>query len=75
MAKYKEAFKLLVVQRYTEGQEGYRRLAKQYGLDHATVRRWVKSYEQHGLSGLQKKSSRYSAEFKLSVLQRMRQEE
>ena len=58
MAKYKEAFKLLVVQRYTEGQEGYRRLAKQYGLDHATVRRWVKSYEQHGLSGLQKKSSR-----------------
>ncbi|CAM0555501.1 helix-turn-helix domain-containing protein [Vreelandella titanicae] len=74
MAKYNEAFKLLVVQRYTEGQEGYRRLVKQYGLDHATVRRWVKSYEHHGLSGLQKNFSRYSAEFKLSVLQRMRQE-
>ncbi|MBT2772739.1 IS3 family transposase [Halomonas sp. ISL-60] len=75
MAKHNEEFKLLVVQRYTEGQQGYKRLANQYGLDHATVRRWVKSYEQHGLSGLQKKFCRYSAEFKLSVLQRMRQED
>lgn len=75
MAKYNEEFKLLVVQSYTEGQQGYKRLANQYGLDHATVRRWVKSYEQHGLSGLQKKFCRYSAEFKLSVLQRMRQED
>ncbi|MGP9700993.1 MULTISPECIES: IS3 family transposase [Halomonas] len=75
MAKYNEAFKLLVVKSYTEGQQGYKRLARHYGLDHATVRRWVKSYELHGLSGLQKKFSRYSAEFKLSVLQRMRQED
>nr|WP_254908661.1 IS3 family transposase [Halomonas citrativorans] len=75
MAKYNEEFKLLVVQSYIEGQQGYKRLANQYGLDHATVRRWVKSYEQHGLSGLQKKFCRYSAEFKLSVLQRMRQED
>ncbi|WP_018919082.1 helix-turn-helix domain-containing protein, partial [Vreelandella zhanjiangensis] len=75
MAKYNEAFKLLVVQSYVEGQHGYKRLAKQYGLDHAIVRRWVKSYEQHGLSGLQKKFSHYSAEFKLAVLQQMRQEE
>lgn len=75
MAKYNEAFKLLVVQSYAEGQQGFKRLAKQYGLDHATVRRWVKSYEQHGPSGLQKKFSRYSAEFKLSVLHRMRHED
>lgn len=75
MAKYNEEFKLLVVQSHAEGQQGYKRLAKHYGLDHATVRRWVKHYEQHGLSGLQRKSSRYSPEFKLSVLQRMRQED
>ncbi|MDP3533955.1 MAG: IS3 family transposase [Halomonas sp.] len=75
MAKYSEAFKLSVVQSYLEGQQGYQGLAKQYGLDHATIRRWFKSYEQHGLNGLQKKFSHYSAEFKLSVLQRMRQED
>lgn len=75
MAKYSEAFKLSVVQSYLEGQQGYQGLAKQYGLDHATIRRWFKSYEQHGLNGLQKKFSHYSAEFKLSVLQQMRQED
>jgi transposase len=39
------------------------------------VRRWVASYRQHGVSGLRKKFSHYSAEFKLSVLRRMQQEE
>ncbi|WP_244147848.1 IS3 family transposase [Vreelandella zhanjiangensis] len=75
MAKHNEAFKLLVVQSYAEGPQGYKSLARQYGLGPTTVRRWVKHYEQHGLSGLQKKFSHYSAEFKLAVLQQMRQEE
>ena len=75
MTKYNEAFKLLVVQSYAEGQQGYKRLARQYGPGPTTIRRWVKHYEEHGLSGLQKKFSHYSAEFKLAVLQRMRQEE
>lgn len=74
MAKYDEQFKLTVVQSYESGGRGFKTLAKQYGLDHAMVRRWVKSYEQHGLEGLRKKFSHYSAEFKLSVLQRMRQD-
>ncbi|MFS8328942.1 helix-turn-helix domain-containing protein, partial [Vreelandella titanicae] len=75
MTKHNEAFKLLVVQRYAEGQQGYKSLARQYGLGPTTVRRWVKHFEQHGLSGLQKKFTHYSAEFKLAVLQQMRQEE
>lgn len=71
MAKYDESYKLEVVQGYVQGQHGFRALAHAHGLDQATVRRWVKSYQQHGLSGLRKKFSRYSAEFKLAVLQRM----
>jgi transposase len=39
--------------------------------DHATVRKWVASYEAHGAAGLSKKFSHYDAEFKLSVLKRM----
>ncbi|WP_409450167.1 helix-turn-helix domain-containing protein [Comamonas sp.] len=27
-------------------------MAQAHGFDQATVRRWVKSYQQHGLSGL-----------------------
>ena len=75
MTRYDEEFKLSVVQRYADGKQGFKGLAKQYGLDHETVRIWVKRYEEHGLHGLRKKFSHYSAEFKLSVLQRMRQED
>jgi transposase len=75
MAKYDEKFKLQVVQSYAEGRQGFKELANRYGLDHGTVRRWVKVYEQHGRSGSRKKFAHYSAEFKLSVLQWMWKED
>lgn len=75
MAKYDESYKLEIVRGYVPGQKGVRALAKAHGLDQATVRRWVKSYQQHGLAGLRKKFSHYSAEFKLAVLQRMWRED
>jgi len=75
MAKYDEQFKLSVVQSYESGKQGYQSVAQRYGLGRVTVQHWVAAYRQHGLSGLRKKLSHYSAEFKLSVLHRMRQEE
>ena len=75
MAKYDEQFKLSVVQSYEQGTQGFKLVARRYGLDHGLVRRWVKAYQQHGLLGLRKKFSHYPAEFKLSVLHRMQQEE
>lgn len=75
MAKYDEKFKLAVVQDYEAGKESYGAVARRHDLDHATVRKWVESYRQHGPQGLCKKHSRYSAQFKLTVLQRMRHEE
>lgn len=74
MTKYDEQFKLSVVQSYEAGEQGFKSVAQRYGLDHATVRRWAAAYRQHGVSGLRKKFSHYTAEFKLSVLQHMRQE-
>ena len=75
MSKYDEQFKLSVVQSYETGRQGFKSVAQRYGLDHAMVRHWVASYRQHGVSGLRKKFSHYSAEFKMSVLRRMQQEE
>lgn len=71
MAKYEESFKLLVVRQHLSESVGVKTLATRHGLDHATVRRWVESYGQHGIQGLRKKFSHYSATFKLSVLKRM----
>jgi transposase len=75
MTNYDEKFKLLVVQDYALGQRGFKRLARQYDLNPTSVMRWVKRYEEHGLEGLRKKYSHYSAQFKRSVLERMWREE
>ena len=75
MTKYSEEFKLSVVLGYEAGDGGYKTLSQQFGVDHATVRRWVKSYQMHGVEGLRKKFSHYSASFKLSVLQRIQQDD
>lgn len=75
MAKYDEKFKLAVVQDYETGNESYVAVAQRHDLDHGTVRKWVESYRRHGSQGLCKKRDHYSAQFKLTVLQRMRREE
>ncbi len=68
MAKHTEEFKYRVVQEYLNVPMGYVALGKKYGLQHSTVKRWVGWYQTHGLAGLTKKFTHYSAEFKLSVL-------
>jgi transposase len=71
MTKHDERFKLKVVREYLDGATGSTALAKKYGCQHSCVRHWVKLYRVHGEDGLKKKYSSYSAEFKLSVLQHM----
>lgn len=76
MSKYDETFKLAIVKRYLSEELGFPRLARQHGVDVALLRRWVAQYRQHGEAGLRKKAyPHYSAQFKLSVLQRMWEEE
>jgi transposase len=71
MSKYSEEFKLSVVQQYLGGVGGFKAIARQHGLCHSVVRRWVLWYQAYGTEGLKKKFTHYSAEFKLSVLQRI----
>lgn len=69
MTKYNEQFKLSVVQHYLRGDGGYKTTANHFGLDDAMVSRWVGWFQAHGIEGLRKKFTAYSAEFKRSVLQ------
>lgn len=69
MAKYDEQFKLKVVQQYLSGGKGFKEVARQYGVAHSSVCQWVAGYQAHGAKALSKKRGRYSARFKLSVLQ------
>lgn len=75
MARHDERFKQAVVHAYLSGEGGYRILGVRYAVAPSVVRQWVGHYRQHGDEGLRKKFSHYSADFKLSVLQRMRNQE
>lgn len=71
MTKYDERFKLSVVQQYLDGEGGYKTLAHRHGLVQSLVRRWVQRFQLRGAGAFKKKFSHYSAEFKLSVLRHM----
>lgn len=71
MSKHSPAFKQSVVEFYLGGEESAGSTGRHFGVDHGTVRSWVASYDAHGVDGLRRKFSHYSADFKLSVLQRM----
>lgn len=74
MAKHDVRFKVEVVRQYLSGNSGYQEVATTYEVDCSQLRRWVASYRLHGVAGLEKKYSAYSAEFKLEVLQRIERE-
>lgn len=71
MARYDETFKLQVVQHCLREICSQTEVARQWGVDQATVRHWVALYHHHGLRGLRRKYSPRSADFKLRVLEHM----
>lgn len=75
MAKHSERLKLKLVKQYLAGKAGTRVLAREYGVARTALCRWISAYEQHGAQGLRRKFSTYDAQFKMSVLMRMWQEE
>jgi transposase-like protein len=55
MAKYDEQFKLLAVGQYLSNEFSYREVANDLNIEDSILRRWVASYQIHGLPGLSKK--------------------
>ncbi|WP_427137164.1 transposase [Psychrobacillus psychrodurans] len=76
MAKYSEEFKLQVVQEYQNGLLGFSLLAKKYEIPNKSqINKWVRAYKEFGVEGLSRKKTKqvYSVQFKLDVLNFMRQ--
>jgi transposase len=71
MTKYSEQFRRQLVDEFLAGGIGAKALAARYGVDPSQLRRWVASYREHGSAGLRKKSSRYDAQLKMTILRRM----
>ena len=71
MSKYTMQFKLSAITAFLERGRGFRFIADQFQMDPTLLRRWVQAYRLHGDASLRVRSKGYSAEFKLSVLQRM----
>lgn len=71
MTKYSEQFRQQLVDEFLAGGIGVKALAARHGVDHSQLRRWVASYREHGSAGLRKKSSRYDAQVKMTILRRM----
>ena len=69
--KYSEKFKQKAINRYLEGDKGYKLVAREFGMSAPVLRRWVLWHRNHGAASLTRKTGQYSAEFKLSVLQYM----
>ncbi len=74
MSRHGACFKRSVVDCYLGGEESYASAGARHGVDASTVRKWVCAYHAHGDGGLTRKYGRYDAAFKLSVLERMRDE-
>ena len=72
MSKYTKEFKLEVVQDYESFNVGYTALSKKYDVRRSLLRKWIYGYQCHGSDYFEKRTQIYSAEFKLSVLQHIK---
>ncbi|WP_438824328.1 helix-turn-helix domain-containing protein [Bacillus sp. JJ1533] len=52
MAKFTLEEKLNAVQRYLNGEGGYKYVAKTMNTAYSTIQKWVFQYRKHGLEGL-----------------------
>jgi transposase len=71
MSKYSIDFKTKVVHYHIEKGGGARSTAVHFGIDHSTVRKWYRAYQLHGALAFSKRSRNYTLEEKITILQRM----
>ena len=75
MEKYSEQIKLAAVEAYCSGQQGLSTTALLHNVGVSSLRKWIAAYQVNGIAGiLVKRREVYGMEFKLVVLQRVRDE-
>lgn len=73
-AKYDVDFKMSIVKKVVDGQLSRYSVSALFHLNYTMVRRWVGLYLAHGIAGIQPIRNRYSGQFKLKVVEKMRSE-
>ncbi len=73
MSKYTKELKLAVVKDFESLKAGSSFLSKKYGIPRTILRTWIYGYQCHGVDYFEKRPQIYSAQFKLSVLQHMKE--
>jgi transposase len=68
MSKFNIEEKIEAVIRYQQGSKGVKTIAKSIGVDHTVLLNWIKQYEHHGEDAFKKPYTSYTTEFKLDVL-------
>ena len=68
MIKFSIKFKEEVVKEHMKGKRSAVSIAREHGTDPSMVRLWVKQYKRYGIEGFVRKRRSYDAEFKLTVL-------
>ena len=72
MSKYSSEFKLKIVKYCINERLGHAYVAKLFGVNHETLRKWIKKYQKFGPSGLIKNTNQsYSGDFKVAVVEYM----
>lgn len=69
MSKFSNEFKLLVAKRFDNETISYRDLANQLDIDESAIRYWVLLFRHHGDLAFNFPYTKYSASFKLRVIQ------
>jgi transposase len=70
VSKYSAEFKVGIAKACLRGEESPRAMAAKHRISQSKLRHWVKRYEAHGAGCFSRKWRYFSAEFKLTVLQR-----
>lgn len=66
---YSTEFKLNAVQKYLSGKYSYRDVANEVSCSKGDVIKWVAAYREHGVSGLCTTYRNYSGDFKVAVVE------
>jgi transposase-like protein len=68
MSKYSLETKLAAVKAYLNGVESFKETAEKHNVNMTMLKKWVAKFRAHGLAAFQKKYTNYSVEFKMDVL-------
>ena len=68
MSKYTEAFKMSVIKKHLEEKIPVRQLSRDLEINISLIKLWVKKYNTNGFINKKSKTTIFSSEFKLKVL-------